>query len=123
MLNCAANTLMEDKLDAFRVATQTYQEMRKSPYVKPDSFTYAFWFKCCNNLLPPDSELKSKCIFHVLEQCKKDGLLSNAVLNRLQRGISPSDLEQWLELPRRDKKTLRSLKVNSLPVSWSRNAQ
>ena len=48
VLNCAANTL-ENKLEAFRIATQTYQEMRKSSCVSPDSYTYAFWFKCCKS--------------------------------------------------------------------------
>lgn len=121
VLNCAANTVLDEKLHAFRIATQTYEEMRKSPYVKPDSFTYAFWFKCCNNLLPSGSELKDKCMFYALDQCKKDGLLSGTVLNRLQRAASPSDLEDWLDLPPRDLRRLMNLKVTDLPRSWSRN--
>ena len=39
VLNCAANAL-ENKQEAFQIATQTYQEMRQSEIVKPDSFTY-----------------------------------------------------------------------------------
>lgn len=120
-LDCCANTL-DDKLQAFRIATRTYQEMRESPNVSPDSFTYAFWFKCCNNLLD-DPELKAKCMFYALEECKKDGLLSNIVLNRLQRGVPSKTLQTWLGLPERQKNSFRDLKVKELAPEWSRNAQ
>jgi len=54
VLNCAANCIgsEKEKLRAFQVAAQTYNEMKKSSEVQPDSYTYAFWFKACNNLLP-----------------------------------------------------------------------
>lgn len=121
VLNCAANT-MEDKLNAFKIATQTYKEMRASLYVSPDSFTYAFWFKCCNNLLRDNRELKEKCMFYAFDECRKEGLVSNTVLHRLQRAISPKILEQWLGIPKR-KNGFRTLKNRDLPPDWSRNAQ
>lgn len=121
VINCAANQ-QEDKMQAFRLATQTYQEMRKSSIVSPDSYTYAFWFKCCNNLLKEDKELKAKCMFFAFEECKKDGLVSNTVINRLQRGIPPNVLEEWLGIAKR-KNGFRDLKVNELPPGWSRNVR
>ena len=119
-LDCCANSL-GDKMKAFRVATHTYQEMRESPYVSPDSFTYAFWFKCCNNLLD-DNDLKAKCMFYAFDECRKDGLVSNTVLNRLQRAVAPKVLQQWLDLPDR-KKGFKDIKVEDFPPNWSRNAQ
>lgn len=120
VLNCAANTI-ENKTQAFRIATQTYQEMRESSYVSPDCYTYAFWFKCCNNLLK-DNDLKAKCMSYAFDECRKDGLLSNIVLNRLQRGVPPSVLQEWLGIPKR-KRGFYDIKVSDLPTEWSRNAQ
>ncbi|CAB9500208.1 Pentatricopeptide repeat-containing protein [Seminavis robusta] len=119
VLNCAANTL-EDKAQAFKLATQTYQEMRQSPYVSPDSYTYAFWFKCCNNLLS-DKELKGKCLFYAFDECRREGFVSNTVLNRLQRATPPKVLSEWLDMPLRRKTGFRDLTTAELPPEWSRN--
>jgi pentatricopeptide repeat protein len=98
VLNCAANTLRQaDKLGAFQIATQTYQEMRHSNLVKPDSFTYAFWLKCCNNLLPAGSELRTKCVSYAFEECKERGLVSDVVLSRLFQGNPPSLVDALLK--------------------------
>jgi pentatricopeptide repeat protein len=91
VLNCAANTMNPDKrLQAFQIATQTYQEMRKSNSIHPDSYSYAFWFKCCNNLLDPGA-LRTKGIMYAFEECKRDGLVSDEVLTRLIQGC-PNDV-------------------------------
>ena len=119
VINCAANT-QGSKKEAFRLATQTYQEMRQSSYVSPDSYTYAFWFKCCNNLLKRDADLKTKCMFYAFDECRKDGLLSDTIINRLQRGTAPDVLAEWLGIPEK-RKGFRDLKVTELPPDWSRN--
>lgn len=119
VINCAANT-QGDKMEAFRLATQTYQEMRDTSYLSPDSYTYAFWFKACNNLLKDNKDLQAKCMYYAFEECKKDGLVSNTVINRLQRGISPNILEEWLGIPKRSN-GFRDLKTTDLPNEWSRN--
>jgi PPR repeat len=122
VLNCAANTLEDDKMQAFKIATKTYQDMRTSEYVRPDSFTYAFWFKCCNNLIKDNPELKEKCMFYAFDECRKEGLVSNTVLNRLQHGVPPAVLEEWVGIPKR-KNGFWDLKITELPEEWSRNAQ
>jgi tetratricopeptide (TPR) repeat protein len=119
VLNCAANCL-DNKLEAFQIATQTYQEMRKSDLVRPDSFSYAFWLKCCNNLLAP-GDLRTKCISYAFEECKRDGLVSDEVLTRLFQGSPPLLVGQLLELSDHSRRPYRSMKVNDLPRAWSRN--
>ena len=89
VLKCAANP-SDDRLESFRIAARTYQEMRNSSIVRPDSFTYAFWLKCCNSLLP-QNELKEKCVSHAFNECKKDGLVAPEVLGNLVQG-NPSGL-------------------------------
>lgn len=119
VLNCAANTL-ENKLEAFQIATKTYQEMRKSELVKPDSFTYAFWLKCCNNLLP-QNELRQKCIAYAFEECKKDGLVSREVLTRLFQGSSSQLINQLVGLDPKERTDYRVVQLRDLPPAWSRN--
>jgi len=123
VINCAANTIgtSEEKIQAFQLAIKTYQEMRNSVLVKPDSFTYAFWIKACNNLLPRSSELHSKCVSIAFEQCKKDGLVTNEVLSRLQQG-SPAKAVQSL-LGVEIEYCHHNLQVKDLPPLWSRNTQ
>ena len=124
VINCAANTMgtTEEKIQAFHIATRTYQEMRNSSLVEPDSFTYAFWIKACNNLLPRASELHTKCISIALEQCKKDGLVTNEVLNRLKQGSSAKVVQSLLGVDE-IKSGHGNLQVQDLPPVWSRNTQ
>jgi hypothetical protein len=144
------------KLEAFQIATKTYQEMRQSSTVRPDSYTYAFWIKCCNNLLKREEvrngarignggngadDLRSKCIKYAFEDCKKHGLLSSEVLNRLLQG-SPrwlvDELLIWdrgssesgngirptissATLREQPNHSYRKIFIRDLPPSWSRN--
>jgi pentatricopeptide repeat protein len=117
VLNCAANTL-ENQQQAFQIATLTYQEMRQSKTVNPDSFTYAFWLKCCNNLLP-ESDLRTKCVSYAFEECKKEGLVTNEVLTRLFQGNRPTVVNLLLE-NETNRAPYRSVKVQDLPPAWSR---
>ena len=119
VLNCAANTL-EDQSMAFKIATETYQEMRKSELVRPDCFTYAFWLKCCNNLLPR-GELRNKCVKYAFEECKSDGLVTNELLTRLFQGSPPEVVDSLLDL--KEKTNYRLLRIDDLPPAWSRNAR
>jgi pentatricopeptide repeat protein len=119
VLNCAANA-QSDQPRALAVATETFQEMRKSPLVQPDCFSYAFWIKCCNNLIP-DGDLRIKCVSFAFEECRKGGLVSNEVLTRLFQGTPPRVVDQLLELPQGGM-NYRTLSVQDLPPSWSRNA-
>jgi hypothetical protein len=123
-LNCAANCLgtAEEKVKAFQLASKTYNEMRKSKYVAPDSFTYAFWFKCCNNLLPI-GEIRTKCVTFAFEQCKASGLVTEEVLKRLLAGTPPQLVSDLLDIPasRASPFIYRNMKLEDCPLSWSRN--
>ena len=125
VLNCAANSLgnREEKIEAFQIATRTYQEMRKSDMVQPDSYTYAFWFKCCNNLLPM-GDLRTKCVSYAFEQCKLDGLVSKEVLKRLVLATHPDILSKLLEVsPKTSPAVFRKMRLDDLPPAWSRNVR
>jgi Pentatricopeptide repeat domain len=111
VLNSAASCVGDarDKLDAFQIAATTFNELRKSDFAEPDSYTYCFWFKACISLLP-ESEFKEKAISCSFECAKKEGLVSDEVLRRLRGLGNMTDLEP--------NTTLRHL-----PPSWSRNVR
>jgi pentatricopeptide repeat protein len=115
VLNCAANSL-EPTVEAFRIASETFQEMRKSDLVKPDSFTYGFWLKCCNNLLP-EGDLRTKCVSYAVDEAKNDGFVSQELLTRLFQGSSRTLVNELLEI----ENSHRNLQVDTLPPAWSRN--
>jgi len=110
-----------DKLKAFKIAAQTYNGIRTSDHISPDSYTYAFWFKLCNNLLP-EGDLRRKSITYSFEQCKKDGMLNKAVLERLLSGTPPDILSDILDIqPGLTSAKYKRMKLSDFPPSWSRN--
>jgi hypothetical protein len=124
VLNCAANCMgtTQEKIAAFQISSRTYNDLRKSDLVSPDSFTYAFWFKSCNNLLP-EGELRTKCVTFAFEQCKLDGLVTAEVLQRLLAGTPSAVLSTLLDIPPATSPTVyRTMDVDELPPDWSRNA-
>lgn len=125
VLNCAANCIggSEDKMKAFQAAAKTYAEMRQSDVTKPDSFTYAFWFKCCNNLLP-EGNLRTKGISYAFEQCRADGLVAKETLNRMLAGTPPKVVTAILDIPSDTSPSeYRRLKLDDFPPNWSRNVR
>lgn len=120
VMNCAANTEytdQEEKIAAFKVAAQTYQDLRTAD-IQADSYTYAFWFKACNSLLTM-SDYYCNCIKLPLGQCKRDGLLTEEVLKKIQQGhLTGIRLAEMLEVDTSDAKMVE---VDDLDPAWSRN--
>jgi len=125
LLNAAASCVGDagDKLKAFKIAAQTYNDIRTSEYIASDSYTYAFWFKLCNHLLP-EGDLRRKSITYSFEQCKKDGMLSRAVLERLLKGTPYDILSEILEVESRvSPASYKKITLRDLPPTWSRNVR
>ena len=125
VLNCAANCLGsdEEKLKSFKVAARTYNEMRQSENLQPDSFTYAFWFKCCNNLLPQGG-LRTKGVSLAFQQCQADGLVSAETLKRMLAGTPPDVVAALLDLePGTPPTVYRRMTLKDIPSSWCRNVK
>ena len=124
VLNCAATTVSEDTDIAFQIATRTFQELRKAGLA--DSYSYAFWIKCCNNLLTSE-DLQKNCVSYAFEECKRDGLVTAEVLNRLLQ-VLPRKMvmEELLEgkiKASEESSSYTPLTVDNLPASWSRRTR
>jgi hypothetical protein len=125
VLNCAASCVGNagDKLKAFHIATQTYNDLRKAEYTQPDSYTYSFWIKGANNLLP-EGELREKCIKLSFEQCQRDGLVTSSVLRRLLAGTPTNVVADILGFgTNASPARYRQLTLEDLPPQWSRNTR
>ena len=122
-LNCAANCLgtAKEKVVAFQVAAGVYKDITKSTLVRPDSFTYSFWIKCCNNLLP-DGDVRTKCVTYAFNQCRTDGLVTAEVLKRLLAGSPVHVLASLLNIPPKTPPAIyRQMTLEDVPPDWSRN--
>ena len=121
VINCAANS--NDKILAFKIAAKTYQGLREHKELKPDSYTYAFWFKACNQLLGDSKapDLYVKFVTLSFAQCCKEGMVSREVLNRLKQGHLSYD--QLGGLLNRDAKKVMRVHIEDLDLSWTRNAK
>lgn len=141
IINAAAESA-EDQRSSFEVAVRAFQEIRKSKTTKhtdmkdgiqdpchPDSFTFSFMIKACNNLLP-SGPLRTEVISQVFRECCRSGYLNDAILDRAWRGLSPETFYLLVE-----KNSLTTppkvgnvpskppIAIAALPSSWSRCCQ
>lgn len=125
VINCAANCVgsLDERLQAFKIATKTYNEIRTSEIIEPDSFTYAFWFKGCNNLLP-EGDIRTKGVTYAFEQCTRSGLVSAETLKRLLAGTPPKLATSLLDIPENTPPPVyRQYTLEDVPLDWSRNVR
>ena len=118
IINGASNA--SNRIEAFKIAAKTYQRLRENRELKPDSYTYAFWFKACNQLLGESNiALYEKCIKLSFDQCCKEGMVSREVLNKLKQGHL--SYEQLSKLLNCDVRSVMRIQVDDLDLSWTRN--
>ena len=138
IINCAAECKCRDLAEArisFEVALRAFQELRSLSNeqssdapddINPDSFTYAFMLKACNNHLPKGSSVRAKTLKHTFKECCRTGHLNGAVLDRLYTGVSSE--REFYEITGMSQVLLSdeghdfSQDLYDLPTSWSRRA-
>ena len=121
VINCAANTLgpRNVKSEAFKIALQAFQSLRKSTVDTPNCFSYAFFLKACISLLPL-GDMRSTLIQRTVNECIEGGMLSDEIINWLRRGVSVEVGREILQYPNRAYQTVRA---RDLPSEWSCNAR
>ena len=140
IINCCAsqqNRHAQDKKEAFGIAVKAFQELRAATASEPDdsgciidpchpdSFTYAFMLKCCNNLLGAGSQGHMKVSRQTFKACCSAGYLNDAVLSRLWNGLSPDQFFDLVEVGAKQVSVERHsrecpIKASELPSAWSR---
>jgi len=120
-INCAANTLgtLEVKSEAFKVALKAFQSLRKSTIDTPNSYTYAFFLKACNSLLPL-GDMRYNVIERTMNECIEDGMLNDEVLNWLRRGVPVQLGRELLHFP---DKAYQTVRARDLPSEWTCSAR
>ena len=125
IINCAAeNNDAEDQKISFEIALRAFQALRSSEVDRPDSFTFAFMIKACNNLIPAGS-LRTKIILQTFNECCKAGYVNDTILNRLWQGVTREEFYHIVqEKPKRDVAyhPKSPIQVANLPSAWSKNS-
>ena len=83
---------------------------------RPDSYTYAFFLKACNSLLPLGT-MRYDIIARTFSECCDDGHLSDEAIERLRRGVPPDMARELLG----GSGDYRRAGVDDLPKGWSCN--
>ena len=98
-----------DKEQAFRVACETLEEVRKCDYLAPDDITYGTFLGVIAKLMPK-SETRNDFVELVFKRCCADGQLGPVTLKKLRDAVSVSRC-----------KILLGGSGENLPAKWTCN--
>jgi hypothetical protein len=123
IINCAAeckSRSLEEARSLFEIALRAFHELRCMNGEEssrngdigagPDSYTYAFILKACNNHLPKGSSIRKKTLKFMYDECCRTGHLNDAVLDRVYNGASSE--EEFFKLTGIGRKDLSRNVVN-----------
>ena len=121
IINCAS--CMEgngkEKMESFKIAASTFQELCKCEYEETDSLTYTFFLKACGNLLPLSST-RTKIIKKCFEKCCKEGKVNDAIITMITHSLPFADARELLATKAQNLHTIRASDVEQ---DWSCNAK
>ncbi len=128
VLNSCAYSIADDQYirrRALDTAIFTFEELKDSPYCKPNHVSYSMFLACIANLIPSDDEQRRITVVEpVFLQCCKDGQVNQLVLNQLKLA-APEDLFQKLlgQAVHKKKGILHRVTVDDLPAEWRCNVR
>lgn len=125
---------LKNQQQAFHIAEVVLDRIRKEPYHKvlPNSVIYGTFIKCCGRLDLPD-DLAAESAMKAFADCRKAGMVSDFVLTQLRYAVPPGkfldvlvkngyeNLDGKGKSMSRDGKRIRHIRVNELPVEWTKN--
>jgi hypothetical protein len=100
----------------FDIATLILEELRMSGFGKPTYLTYATFLKVSASCLP-DGDERTQVIRRTFDECKRDGQVGNAVLQRLRTHFP----ELYHTLLTEHRQGTGELQSNDLPKEWRCN--
>eukprot|EP00551_Chaetoceros_affinis_P007013 CAMPEP_0203684946 /NCGR_PEP_ID=MMETSP0090-20130426/48295_1 /ASSEMBLY_ACC=CAM_ASM_001088 /TAXON_ID=426623 /ORGANISM="Chaetoceros affinis, Strain CCMP159" /LENGTH=603 /DNA_ID=CAMNT_0050554129 /DNA_START=238 /DNA_END=2049 /DNA_ORIENTATION=+ len=107
----------ERKMEAFKVALGAFQTLRKSEDHDTDSFTYTFFLKAINHLMP-QSVMRSSIIKETFLECAKEGKVNDQVLSRLVWAVPQEEAREIIGPVRIS--DIRNIKAHHVPKAWGR---
>jgi len=97
---------------AFRVACQTFDDVRRAKGLYPSHVTYGLFLGVCSHLMPK-SDVRNDLVEKVFRRCCIDGQVGDLVLRRLKQAASPDLYERLLQGETED----------DLPSKWTRSVR
>ncbi len=108
----------QKKMEAFKVALGAFQALRKSEEHNTDSYTYTFFLKAINHLMP-QSVMRSSIIKETFLECVNEGKVNDQVLSRLVFAIPQEEAREIIGPIRIS--DIRNVKAHHVPRDWGRN--
>jgi pentatricopeptide repeat protein len=114
VLNAAEYTVGNeaDLEQAFRVACETFDQVRSSDTLKPDHVTYGTFMGVISQLMP-ESDIRNDMIQLVFRRCCVDGQLAPVVMKKFREA---ADSQQFLQL-------MGKVVEDNLPQEWTCNVR
>jgi len=103
---------------ALAIATETYNEIRLTNSLSPDSITYSSLMKSCSNLLPMGVE-RNVAVAEVFGMCCQDGQVNEKVLMELRHAASGPLLNDLLG----PFGYVERVNCNDLPRQWTKSVR
>jgi hypothetical protein len=119
VVNAAAYTIGDstEKTNAFRIATNTFTDLEKSNYGKPNHVTFGAYMTACRNLIP-EGDSRASTVTVVFKKCCQVGMVNEMVLQRVQSALSTDQLRVLFE---KSVSPDGAIDINNLPTEWRRN--
>ena len=90
----------EERANIFRIAVETYEELRASELYRPNHITYACFILACHRLLENSEKSERKRLKYIrasFQDCAHKGQITDLVLKRLAGAVTPDLYHQILD--------------------------
>jgi hypothetical protein len=116
ILRCCMTTRSEDveiMQKSVRLATETLLNIRKTPGIAPDPYTFNYYIKVCDRVTFGDEKIK--LIRTAFQFCIESQQFSAPVLSIMKNALTPQELQ---DITRMDK--VSDLQIDDFPAEWRR---
>lgn len=106
----------DDKIEAFKTASNFLNQIRSERGLSPDAYTYPAIMRACEELLGREDEDLDK-IKDIFEKCCEDGLVDALLLKNMINFLPNAFLQEILPT----EKTPETIRLNDLPQQWRKS--
>lgn len=101
---------------ALVLAVKTLNTMQQSSQIIPTSYTYSLFFSAISKL--SDGNEQKKLLHHTFQDCCKEGLVTDSILDGLKQKFEPTLIKNIL-FPSGN---VKEISIQNLPEDWSRHS-
>jgi hypothetical protein len=114
ILRCCMTTRSDDVAimqKSVRLATETLVNIRKTPGITPDPYTFNYYIKVCDRLTCGDEKIK--LIRTAFQFCIDSQQFSAPVLSIMKNALTPQELQDIIKI-----EGVSELQIDDFPAAW-----